>query len=198
MTTYFSNIYNSISTILVGMWITFKTAFLERKVTIQYPSFDVLLGKRKDEVLFPNDPLGPPFEPLQGANQDYRGPLRRQVSERFRGFLSVDLEHCDADKACVRTCPIGVITVERVRIKGHKGMVPTRFSIDYLRCMYCGLCVEACPRSALFFTRNFEGASADCRGLVREFVSPEARERLLEAAAAYKREKQKDKERGPK
>jgi NADH-quinone oxidoreductase subunit I len=32
------------------------------------------------------------------------------------------------------------------------------YQINYLRCIMCGLCVEACPTRALTLTNNFEMA----------------------------------------
>ena len=40
------------------------------------------------------------------------------------------------------------------------------FDIDQGRCMYCGLCVEACPYDALHMGSTFEGAQARREDLV--------------------------------
>ncbi len=183
---YFLNIYESVTTILMGMWITFKTALFEGKITIQYPSFDVTEGRRTDEVLFPEGFKDPPFEPLMGANQDYRGPLKKSLSDRYRGFLGYVEPNCTVCNECIRICPIDVIHVEGVKIEGRKGKAPIIFSVDFGKCIYCGLCVEACKFDALHFTREFEGASFDWRDMIREFVSEEHREEVLRLAAEYR------------
>lgn len=189
---YARHIYESVTTILVGMWITFKTAFFERKVTLQYPSFDVMQGRLK-ECENTNKRT---FEPLLGAGQQYRGPLNPRVSERYRGLLGYDESKCITCLRCAKACPIDVITVQGVKIEGRKAKAPTVFTIHYARCMFCGLCVEACPTDAIFFTRRFEAATFDYGELIKHFISPAQRTRRLEQAdelrqkkAAEKREK---------
>ena len=157
---YFGNIYESVTTISMGMWITFKTAFFERKVTLQYPSHDIIKGEPKDASLPDQRNLPPPFEPLLGASQqNYRGPLNTKLTERYRGLLGYDELKCISCLLCVQNCPIDVIRVKGVKIEGRKGKAPTTFRIDYSKCMFCGLCVEVCPTDAVFFTRQFEGAT---------------------------------------
>ena len=190
---YFVNIYESISTISMGMWITFKTAFFERKVTLQYPSHDVINGGPKDASITSKKKLKPPFEPLLGASQqNYRGPLNAELSERYRGLLGFDELKCISCLLCAHNCPIDVIRVKGVKIEGRKGKAPTTFRIDYSKCMFCGLCVEACPTDAVFFTRRFEGATFEYRTLIREFIGPELHlERLQLAEVAKQKAKEK-------
>ncbi len=191
---YFYNIYESITTIAVGMWVTFKTAFFERKVTLQYPSHDVITGESSDNNLSGHHSFDPPFEPLLGASQKiYKGPLNTRVSDRYRGLLGFDEPKCTTCLLCAETCPIDVITVKGVKIEGRKGKAPTTYLIDYSKCMFCGLCVEVCPTEALFFTRQFEGATFDYCSLIREFVSAElSRERLQLAKAAKEKKEKKE------
>ena len=35
---------------------------------------------------------------------------------------------------------------------------PVVFDIDMLRCVFCGFCVDACPKDAIWMTRNYEMA----------------------------------------
>ena len=192
---YFGNIYESVTTISMGMWITFKTAFFERKVTLQYPSHDIIEGESKDASLPDQKELSPPFEPLLGASQqEYKGPLNTQLTERYRGLLGYDELKCITCLLCDQNCPIDVIRVKGVKIEGRKGKAPTTFRIDYSKCMFCGLCVEVCPTDAVFFTRQFEGATLEYRTLIREFINPElALERLQLAEVAKKKSIEKKK-----
>jgi formate hydrogenlyase subunit 6/NADH:ubiquinone oxidoreductase subunit I len=193
---YFSNIYEAVTTISVGMWITFKTAFFERKVTIQYPSHDILEGEPKDTSVPTQGKLNPPFEALLGASQQkYKGPLSAQVAERYRGLLGYDEPSCIACLLCAQNCPIDVIRVKGVKIDGRKGKAPTTFRIDYSKCMFCGLCVEVCPTDAVFFTRQFEGATFDYRTLIREFISPELSLERMQLAEEAKKQKKKREDR---
>jgi NADH-quinone oxidoreductase subunit I len=49
-----------------------------------------------------------------------------------------------------------------------------RFAIDFSLCMYCGICVEACPYDALFWSPEFAYPAAAIQDLTHE------RERLRE------------------
>jgi NADH-quinone oxidoreductase subunit I len=179
----------------MGMWITFKTAFFERKVTLQYPSHDIIAGESKDASLPDKKNLPLPFELLLGASQQkYRGPLNTQLTERYRGLLGYDELKCISCLLCAQNCPIDVIRVKGVKIEGRKGKAPTTFRIDYSKCMFCGFCVEVCPTDAVFFTRQFEGATSEYRTLIREFIKPElSLERLQLAEVAKKKALEKKK-----
>jgi formate hydrogenlyase subunit 6/NADH:ubiquinone oxidoreductase subunit I len=193
ITGYFGNIYESVTTISMGMWITFKTAFFERKVTLQYPSHDVIEGESKDKSIPSKKKLKPPFELLLGASQQtYKGPLNTQVTERYRGLLGYDELKCISCLLCAQNCPIDVIRVKGVKIEGRKGKAPTTFRIDYSKCMFCGFCVEVCPTDAVFFTRQFEGATFEYRTLIKEFIHPQlSLERLQLAEVAKKKDMEK-------
>jgi NADH-quinone oxidoreductase subunit I len=40
-----------------------------------------------------------------------------------------------------------------------------RFDIDFSLCMYCGICIEACPFDALFWSPEFEYAELHIRDM---------------------------------
>jgi formate hydrogenlyase subunit 6/NADH:ubiquinone oxidoreductase subunit I len=192
--TYFGNLYEAVTTISVGMWITFKTAFFERKVTIQYPSHDILKGESKDTAVSTQGNLNPPFEVILGASQQkYKGPLNSRLAERYRGLLGYAEKICIACLLCAQNCPIDVIRVKGVKIEGRKGKAPTTFRIDYSKCMFCGICVEVCPTNAIFFTRQFEGATFDYRTLIREFITPELSLERMQLAEEAKKKAEREK-----
>ena len=191
---YFGNMYEAVTTISVGMWITFKTALFERKVTIQYPSHDILRGEPEDTSIPAQGNLNPPFEVLLGASQQqYKGPLNAQLAERYRGLLGYDEPKCISCLLCAQNCPIDVIRVKGVKIEGRKGKAPTTFRIDYSKCMFCGFCVEVCPTNAIFFTRRFEGATFDYRTLIREYISPRLSLERMQLAEEAKNKAEKEK-----
>jgi formate hydrogenlyase subunit 6/NADH:ubiquinone oxidoreductase subunit I len=53
------------------------------------------------------------------------------------------------------------------------------FDIDFSRCIFCGLCVEACQPNSLVHTRNFERAVENPSDLIASFgrgrITPEQR-----------------------
>jgi Na+-translocating ferredoxin:NAD+ oxidoreductase RNF subunit RnfB len=109
-------------------------------------------------------------------------PVADSLPERYRGFLEVDMDICTACKACERDCPINVIVIDLVkREDGIRGM--TRFDIDMGKCMYCGICVEACPTDAqapgdseqtkcIRMTREFEASTGFFNTLTFRFIRP--------------------------
>jgi NADH-quinone oxidoreductase subunit I/NAD(P)H-quinone oxidoreductase subunit I len=139
---YFRNIWNAISTTAAGMRITMKYWLFEPSITVEYPD---RLGK------------GIKMEDL--------------VSERYRGFLGLNLSGCIGCLQCMKACPIECIKII-IELRENIRFI-TSFDIDQAKCMYCGLCVEACPASAIVFTKRFEGACYDINDLcIRHIKEP--------------------------
>lgn len=65
-------------------------------------------------------------------------------------------DRCVSCLACEKICPSQVITIERRRNPAGKGFILERFDIDMVNCMYCAMCVEACPVSAIVTVQDFE------------------------------------------
>ena len=62
--------------------------------------------------------------------------------------------------SCAKYCPLGIIRIETSPSgsaipQGDKYNLEV-FDIELQRCMFCGLCVEACPYDALFMGSGFE------------------------------------------
>src|SRR5438874_13198483 len=102
--------------LIKGLGVTFRT-MLEGAVTVQYP-------KEKEE---------PPT--------------------RSRGVIALKEENCTVCMLCARECPDWCIYIdshkEEVVVPGaaraRQRNVLDRFAIDFSLCMYCGICIEACP-----------------------------------------------------
>ena len=80
---------------------------------------------------------------------------------RFRGeeFVWYE-ERCTGCASCAKYCPLGIIKIvtspsESAPLEGDKYRLEV-FDIEIARCMFCGLCVEACPYDALFMGSGFE------------------------------------------
>lgn len=133
-------------------------------------------------------------DPRETITQEYP-EVRREPSDRFRGFLFNDIQRCTACTMCVRTCPIDCISLESVR-GADKKLVLVSYDINIGRCMYCGLCVEVCPPKSLTHSSGYEKASAERGELILHFVHEDPEEirarvasRVAEAAAKAEAEK---------
>src|ERR1700744_4275478 len=97
---------------------------------------------------------------------------RPAVSERFRGAprLNINPETgenlCIACDLCAVACPENLIVVGSMRDPKTKHKVLTTFTYDLSRCMFCGLCEDACPVDALELTQDFELASYSREGAI--------------------------------
>lgn len=120
--------------LLQGLWVTLR--------------YDLAVGAR----------IGKPKELY---TEQY--PLERpQVAERYRGAprLNINPESgetlCIACNLCALACPENLIVVGSARDEKTRRKVLTTFTYDLSRCMFCGLCEDACPVDALELTQDFE------------------------------------------
>jgi NADH-quinone oxidoreductase subunit I len=95
---------------------------------------------------------------------------------RSRGVIALLEENCTVCMLCARECPDWCIYIdshkEEVVVPGaarpRQRNVLDRFDIDFSLCMYCGICIEACPFDALYWTPEFEYAEYDIRDLLHD------------------------------
>jgi len=98
--------------------------------------------------------------PKEVVTEQY--PLQRpDVAERFRGMPKLlktedGKDLCTACGACALVCPEKLIKVGSVRDPETKKKILTDFDFDIGRCLFCGLCEEACPPECLDLTQTYE------------------------------------------
>ncbi|HET7326714.1 MAG TPA: NADH-quinone oxidoreductase subunit I [Nocardioidaceae bacterium] len=125
---------------------------------------------------------------LNGLRVTLRHLTRRSVTAQYpdsmpvlpprsRGVIALIEENCTVCMLCARECPAWCIYID-----SHKETVPPKeegqrersrnvldqFDIDYSICMYCSICVEACPFDALHWSPEFEYAELDIRDLTHD------------------------------
>jgi NADH-quinone oxidoreductase subunit I len=147
MSRYFRNIFESLSTMLTGMGITWWHMMKIRKnnVTLQYP-----------EERWPR--------PERNIGFDF------SEYNIIRSRLQVDIDDCIGCMKCERACPVQCIKIQTVKsgARGEdlqdishtgltsngtkKALIVLRFDIDMSECCYCNLCTYPCPEDCIYMT----------------------------------------------
>src|SRR4028119_306050 len=100
-----------------------------------------------------------------------------ELPPRSRGVIGLLEENCTVCMLCARECPDWCIYID-----SHMETIPAkeegardrtrnvldRFAIDFSLCMYCGICIEACPFDALFWSPEHSYAGSGPTALVHE------------------------------
>jgi NADH-quinone oxidoreductase subunit I len=75
-------------------------------------------------------------------------------------------------KLCALACPAEAITMESAeRQPGEEHLYreekyAAKYEINMLRCIFCGLCEEACPKDAIYLSQTFAQANYGRQGFI--------------------------------
>jgi len=97
---------------------------------------------------------------------------KRLLPENYRGMLALlryedGTDKCVGCDLCEAVCPSRVIKVVSAEVPGEPSKRYAKaYDMDMTRCLFCGLCVQACPVDALGMTREYEWAVYNKRDLL--------------------------------
>lgn len=158
--------------LLKAMKVTMKN-LIRTPSTIQYPDRKVgLAGVAKQEGMSTFSMIVKrPGTALKAAAGLYSVPVKIPQNPRFRGNEFTWFEdRCTGCASCAKYCPLGIIEIVTspggFDVQEGESYAIDVFDIDIGRCMFCGLCVEACPYDALHMGSQFERSRYERSALV--------------------------------
>ena len=119
-------------------------------------------------LFHPRMTLRYPEQKLDLEGPGYKYDARQGVGlPGFKGRHLLLFEKCTGCQLCAIACDgvavaIDMQKVQKGRPQNKKDIWP---AVDYGRCVFCGLCVDACPFDALVMTNDYELSAYDKMGL---------------------------------
>jgi NADH-quinone oxidoreductase subunit I len=105
---------------------------------------------------------------------------RWPMPQRARLRIEMAFSECTGCGACVRACPVDVISLETLKAQPDEDLGVTKngtkkrlhvlkFDVDNGKCIYCGLCVPPCPTDAIYFVPDYEAMQLKRSNLIYHF-----------------------------
>ena len=142
---YFRNVWDGVSTVLIGMKVTWLHLFTPA-VTIQYPDVKLKLPERARNRLYVN------MDDCIGCDQCAMAcPVDCITIETIKSTPDVDL---------------GLTSVGT-----KKRLYVPVFDIDIAKCCYCALCVYPCPTECIKMTDVYEFSEFERNNLIYRFAT---------------------------
>jgi NADH-quinone oxidoreductase subunit I len=137
---YFTNIYDNLKSISIGMKITLKYCF-QKTVTVQYPEQRLSFAPR------------------------YRGIHEFEANK----CIACDqcAKACPVD--CIYIDKTAPRKIDKKTGKAVGGEL-VRFAIDYSKCLFCALCTEPCPTECIHMGKLHDLSSYTREDVVVEFA----------------------------
>jgi len=81
----------------------------------------------------------------------------------FKGRHILFLDKCTGCQLCAIACDGVAVAIDMQHVQKDKPQNKKEIwpAVDYGRCVFCGLCVDACPFDALYMTNDYELSAYD-------------------------------------
>ncbi len=106
-------------------------------------------------------------------------PKERIPMKRFKGPIAFVVDEkngdhkCIACNACIKTCPSRCMSLASGKSAADGKRVLTGFTVNYMLCSLCSLCIDVCPTDALRHDDpNYDMVSLGQRDLIMDLLKP--------------------------